>query len=264
MITVMIAGLPGQMATMVAKAIQKEEDMKLLGSALAEAEGNSKIIERSINHVPLADHKQIIRDLSPNVILDFTAPNAVNRNAELYCECGIPFVMGTTGGDRKRLVETVEHSNIPAVIAPNMAKQIVVLLAMMEFAAKNFPKSFQGYRLVIRESHQQVKKDTSGTAKVMASYFNTLGVPFAEDQIIMERNPAVQEVAWHIPSQYLSGHGYHTYELLSQDGTVFFQFTHNVNGRNIYVPGALDAIRFLSRQEKGKGKVFSMTDVLRG
>ena len=27
-------------------------------------------------------------------------------NAELYCKVGVPFVMGTTGGDRERLYKT--------------------------------------------------------------------------------------------------------------------------------------------------------------
>ncbi|KAJ9554874.1 hypothetical protein OSB04_009488 [Centaurea solstitialis] len=37
----------------------------------------------------------------PNlIIVDFTVPNTGNDNAELYCKTGVPFVMGTTGGDR--------------------------------------------------------------------------------------------------------------------------------------------------------------------
>jgi len=262
--SVMMAGLPGNMATIIANAIRLESNMQLLNVALAEADGNSQIVDQSIIYVPLDKHEEILKSLWPDIIVDFTAPGAVNRNAELYCRCGIPFVMGTTGGDRKKLAETVEHSSIPAVIAPNMAKQIVVLLEMMKFAATNFPNSFRDYRLVIRESHQQAKKDQSGTAKKMVSYFNMLGIPFTEDQIISERNPIVQEVSWGVPQEHLAGHGYHTYELLSPDGTVFFQFTHNVNGRNIYLPGIIESIRFLARQEKGVGKIFSMADVLRG
>ena len=30
------------------------------------------------------------------------------ENAELYAKVGVPFVMGTTGGDRERLYKTVE------------------------------------------------------------------------------------------------------------------------------------------------------------
>ena len=198
--------------------------------------------------------------------MDFTAPAAVNGNAELYCRYGIPFVMGTTGGDRDLLKRTVESSKICAVIALNMAQQIVVFQAMMEFAAQNFPDSFRGYRLVIAESHQQGKKDTSGTAKAMVQYFNALGISFTTDQIIMERNPLIQEVVWGVPRERLGGHAHHCYTLLSENGTVLFQFRHNVNGRNIYIPGVLRAIRFLDKKVQGRaqGIAFSMIDVLRG
>lgn len=46
-------------------------------------------------------------------------------NAELYSKVGVPFVMGTTGGDRVRLHDTVENSNVYAVISPQMGKQVI-------------------------------------------------------------------------------------------------------------------------------------------
>ena len=167
--------------------------------------------------------------------VDYTHPSAVNPNAEFYCLHGLPFVMGTTGGDRQKLEDTVRSSAIAAVVAPNMAKQIVGFQAMMEYAAQTFPDLFKGYRLSIRESHQQTKADTSGTAKAMVRIFNRLGTPFTEDQIRMERDPQIQKTAWGIPEEHLGGHAWHTYTLVSEDGTVRFEFTHNVNGREIYV-----------------------------
>jgi len=82
----------------------------------------------------------------------------------------------------------------------------------------------------------------------------------------MERSPRIQEAAWGVPKKYLGGHAYHKYTLLSEDGTVSFQFRHNVNGRNIYIPGVLKAIRFLNKKVLGgaQGIAFSMVDVLRG
>jgi len=45
-----------------------------------------------------------------------------------------------------------------------------------------------------------------------------------------------------------------------------FQFTHNVNGRDIYAKGTIDGIRYLyEKLQKGDtGRVFSMIDVLKG
>lgn len=269
MIKVMVAGLPGKMATLVAEAVRKAKDMTLMSGALSRKLNQPWRIEPNghiIRLFALENHEGLLKKWPPDIVVDFTAPTAVNRNAELYCKCGVPFVMGTTGGDRMLLEQTVRESKISAVIAPNMAPQIVVLQAMMEYAAQNFPNVFEGYRLVIAESHQQGKVDTSGTAKTMVQYFYQLGIPFETPQIIMERNPLIQEVLLGVPKEHLGGHAYHSYTLLSEDGTVLFQFRHNVNGRNIYIPGVLRAIRFLYKkvQEGTQGTVFSMIDVLRG
>jgi 4-hydroxy-tetrahydrodipicolinate reductase len=172
--------------------------------------------------------------------------------------------MGTTGGDRKQLLKTVQSSAIAAVIAPNMAKQIVGFQAMMEYAAENFPGLFEGYVLEIKESHQKGKADTSGTAKAMVRYFNQMGLDFSEDRIAKERDPGIQATRWGIPQNYLTGHGWHTYALTSADQTVHFEFTHNVNGRDVYARGTLDAVRYLQARvvDGAAGIVYSMIDVL--
>jgi len=171
-----------------------------------------------------------------------------------------------TSGDRDLLIDTVTSSSIAAVIAPNMAKQIVGFQAMMEYAAQTFPNLFEGYGLEIKESHQKGKADTSGTAKAMVGYFNSLGTPFAADDIVMERDPQAQQDVWGIPAKFLAGHGWHTYSLVSNDKTVRFEFTHNVNGRDIYASGTIDALLFLNKKIKAgvAGKVFTMIDVLKG
>lgn len=262
-IRVMIAGLPGKMATLVAEHVERAEDMELMDFALTEDVGKPlKIGETKVFQVPLAHHDAKLKELPPDIIVDFTLPRSVIRNAGLYCECEIPFVMGTTGGDRDLLIQTVESSNISAVIAPNMAKQIVVFQAMMKYAAENFPNAFKGYNLVIRESHQKQKADTSGTARQMVKYFNQLGIPIKTDQIIRLRDPDEQLVIG-VPAEYLDGHGWHNYSFCSKDGNVLFRFFHNVNGRDVYAQGTLDAIRFLAKHKKNKGKVFSMIDVLK-
>jgi 4-hydroxy-tetrahydrodipicolinate reductase len=93
-----------------------------------------------------------------------------------------------------------------------------------------------------------------------------MGVEFSPKAIAMERDPTVQHEKWKIPRAYLSGHGWHTYRLTSADKTVVFEFKHNVNGREIYAEGTMDAVCYLDRQLKtgASGVVFSMIDVLKG
>jgi len=273
LIKVMVNGLPGNMSAKAAEHILQDNGLKLIPYALTGPEveaTEAQIGSQAVKLIKPEDRQGMVESIKKSegavICVDYTHPNAVNDNASFYCENGLPFVMGTTGGDRTRLAETVEKSDIAAVIAPNMAKQIVAFQAMMEYAAETFPDVFKGYGLEIKESHQQGKADTSGTAKAMIGYFNRLGIPFAKDQIRMERDPDVQRSEWGIPEDYLSGHGWHTYSLRSEDGTVFFQFTHNVNGRDIYAKGTLDAIHYLAKKigQGAKGRVFTMIDVLKG
>ncbi len=270
---VMVNGLPGNVSRIVTAQILKDRRFELLPYSLTGPEIQQP--EYSLESVTIKliqpDKKKsrieaIIKSHKRFLSVDFTHPSAVNSNAEFYCGYGLPFVMGTTGGDRKKLEETIISSSIAAVIAPNMAKQIVAFQAMMAYAADTFPGLFKGYSLEIRESHQKGKADTSGTAKAMVGYFNKLGVTFSEDQIIKIRDPEVQKTQWGIPEQHLAGHGWHTYTLVSEDQTVRFEFTHNVNGRMVYTLGTLDALLFLSAKVDAgvKGKMFTMIDVLKG
>ncbi|MFZ5568921.1 MAG: dihydrodipicolinate reductase [Thermodesulfobacteriota bacterium] len=272
-IRIMINGIPGNVAVNLARHALADNRFLVIPWSLTgpEIEADRHEIDAFVCHlIRPAERDERIQEIRKQyerfISIDYTHPSAINANAEFYCRYHLPFVMGTTGGNRQLLLQTVQQSGIPAVIAPNMAKQIVGFQAMMAYAAETFPGLFKGYSLEIRESHQQGKADTSGTAKAMVEYFNKLGVPFSADDILMERDPVKQARDWGIPEAYLSGHGWHTYTLVSADKNATFTFTHNINGRDIYVDGTLDAVVFLHRQmETGiAGKVFSMIDVMRG
>lgn len=270
---VMVNGLPGNVAIIIAEHVMKNEHMNLIPYSLTGPEIEQpdhllsgtpiKLIRPEVREHVISE---ITSAFGPFLSVDYTHPTAVNSNADFYCRHRLPFVMGTTGGDRQRLMDCVNAATLPAVIAPNMAKQIVGLQAIMEYAATEFPGLFSGYSLEVKESHQRGKADTSGTAKAMVQYFNEMGIAFSQDDIQMERDPEQQLTKWGIPEEYLGGHAWHTYTLLSADKTVKFSFTHNVNGREVYALGTLDAIFYLQKKvaEGGAGRAYSMIDVLKG
>ncbi len=271
-VKIIINGLPGNVATVIAEQALADKRISVLPYALTGPEINARhchIGTTAFELIQPADRQakfqSIVADEGPFICLDFTHPSAVLDNARFYCQQELPFVMGTTGGDRDQLVETVLQSSIAAVIAPNMAKQIVGLQAMMAYGAENFPNLFEGYTMTLRESHQAGKADTSGTAKAMVGYFNQMGIDFKLSQIEKERDPERQHNIWGIPSVSLGGHAWHTYTLLSADGSAKFELTHNVNGRDIYGEGTLDAVVFLAGQvaRGAKASVFTMIDVLK-
>jgi 4-hydroxy-tetrahydrodipicolinate reductase len=208
------------------------------------------------------------------VAVDFTHPTAVNGNAAFYASLRLPFVMGTTGGDRAALLRDTEASGTFAVIAPNMCKQIVALQAALTQMAADFPGAFAGYALSVVESHQSSKADTSGTAKALSDQLAVLcGAPFDHEAIVRVRDPPAQlagggpshDGVSPVPAAVLDGHAFHTYALKA-DG-VEFQIRHNVSGRATYAEGAIDAVRFLARQvaaaAPGGKRLFNMMDVLK-
>ncbi|GLJ25623.1 hypothetical protein SUGI_0490860 [Cryptomeria japonica] len=200
-----------------------------------------------------ASEKDAVFDLIlkkyPNVVVvDYTVPSAVNENAELYCRMGVPFVMGTTGGDRKNLLDVVRKSNNYAGIVPQMGKQVVAFQAAMEIMVEQFPGAFSGYKLDVQNLTSQ-----------------RLGVSCDLDQIKKVRDRTEQIEKMGVPENYLGGHAFHTYRLTSPDNTVAFQFQHNVCGRSIYAQGTVDAVLFLAKKVKSNAekRLYNMIDVLR-
>ncbi len=305
-INVMVNGLNGKMATAVAQKVVSETSLELVPYSLTGPETGNDFFAFYIDEgeyskkepskevevlcVPPNEREKtalLLDQYRPFVAVDFTLPQAVNENAKFYCENSIPFVMGTTGGDRELLEETVRSSKtISAVIGVNMAAQIVGFQAMMEYAAKNFPGLFSGYEVFVMESHQSNKADTSGTAKDIQEKIGILTnrelskkpvetrcvgdikscLGYIEEGVINKIRRPSDQILMGVPVEHLSGHGWHSYALVSSDENIMFQFTHNVNGRAIYAQGAIDAVRFLIKRlnKEKKGKVFSMIDVLKG
>eukprot|EP00897_Mesotaenium_endlicherianum_P000576 jgi/Mesen1/10519/ME000083S10015 len=269
--TVMINGATGKMGFAVAKAVVEAgltlAPLALAGPGVPQQEVNYQGVKVQVYGGEDREEvmTRVLEEHPDVIVVDFTLPVAVNDNAEFYCRRGVPFVMGTTGGDRSKLLDDVRAAGLYAVIAPQMGKQIVAFLASMEALADSCPGAFTGYTLKVVESHQSSKVDTSGTAKEVVKCFQRLGLDFSFDQIELVREPEEQMSRMGVPEEYLKGHAYHTYSLLSPDGTVSFQFQHNVCGQSIYAQGVVDAVLFLSKKIAAKSdkKLFNMIDVLR-
>jgi 4-hydroxy-tetrahydrodipicolinate reductase len=186
-IQVMVNGIPGNMGRMVAETCVERGlflvPYSLTGEIIVENE--SEVAGKTIQLLKPSNREERIQEVLkeyPDLIcIDYRHPSAVNDNAEFYVRHGLPFVMGTTGGDRDALMKLVQEKNHPCIIAPNMAKQIVAFQAMIEFLSKEFPGAFSGYTLSVVESHQKTKADTSGTAKAVVASFEKMGLSLDSD-----------------------------------------------------------------------------------
>lgn len=277
---VMVNGMPGPMATAAAEACLRKglslSPFAMTGpdiepctiTVVDSVTGNSS----NVRLIPSNQPEEIAKSLAgireaagaENVMaIDYTHPSAVNGNALFYKENKLPFVMGTTGGDRDKLIQDMQGHF--CVIAPNMGKQIVAMQSALEDLANKYPGAFDGYKLEVVESHQKTKADTSGTAKAVIASIQKLASDdnFTNKDIQMLRDDQAS-LDFGVPADAMNGHAFHTYTLTSPDGSVQFQLKHNVAGRTVYAEGTADAVKFLARQVK-KGETptqYSMIDVL--
>jgi 4-hydroxy-tetrahydrodipicolinate reductase len=285
---VMVNGMPGPMATAAAEACLRK-GLNLAPTALTGPDVPPHMVtvtdpvtaqSAQVRLVPaIQDNKEeLVASIagmrqaagggaSNLLVIDFTHPSAVNDNARFYVEQRLPFVMGTTGGDRQRLADDVREGQLPCVISPNMGKQIVALQAALEDLATKYPGAFAGYSLAVTESHQVTKADTSGTALSVISSINKLLAPneqFSPTNVQLIRDEA-RALEFGVPETALKGHAFHTYQLTSPDGSVTFQLQHNVAGRTIYAEGTADAVKFLAkklRQGTDPPQIYTMMNVL--
>lgn len=285
---IMVNGMPGPMATAAAEACLRK-GLQLSPVAMTGPDVEPCTIKvydnvtgksADVRLVPANDKEELLSSLAgvreatggkENVLaIDYTHPSAVNSNAVFYADNELPFVMGTTGGDRDQLSADMESRKAFAVIAPNMGKQIVAMQSALEDLADKFPAAFAGYSLDVTESHQKTKADTSGTAKAVIASLKTLSDGEGDDEkfdvendIEMLRDDESSK-AFGVSEEAMNGHAFHTYTLTSADGSVQFQLKHNVSGRTVYAEGTADAVKFLAGKVRGgaEGQVYSMVDVL--
>lgn len=277
--TIMVNGMPGPMATAAAEACLRK-GLKLAPIAMTGPDVEEYTItvtdavtgtSSDVRLIPSSNVDELTAAIAGGkeaadkfLAIDYTHPSAVNANAQFYIDNQLPFVMGTTGGDREKLMADVTNAKHFAVIAPNMGKQIVAMQAALEELASKYPSAFEGYSLQVTESHQKTKADTSGTAKAVIDSLKVLSDDdFTYDDIEMIRGDK-EAMDFNVPEEGLNGHAFHTYTLTSADKSVNFQLQHNVVGRTVYAEGTADAVKFLAQKldTEPEGKVFSMINVL--
>lgn len=266
-ISVMVNGVPGPMAVAVAEACLDRGfhvvPMAFTGPQIRENEVIIKGEKRTqwVELVTGPGHNdeagaklaKLKADYPDLVVVDYTHPSAVTNNIKCYVENDADFVMGTTGGDPSEIDPLLEKAKNIAVLAPNMAKQIVALQATLKEMAARYPRSFEGYTLTVTESHQSKKADTSGTAKAVVAHLVDLnGGNFDEAfNSIVKLRTKESSMNFGVPEQYVdAGHAFHTYHLTSADGSVHFELQHNVCGRRVYAEGTADAVGFVVDQQK--------------
>ena len=195
-----------------------------------------------------------------DVLIDFTAPEATLKNAQLAADQGLALVIGTTGFDpdqTARLKRLGKKSAI--VLAPNMSVGLNVLLKIVAEASRILGPA---YDLEICEAHHKMKVDApSGTALALAEAvaagrnldLDKVGVfersgrvgPRKKDEIGVQSIRAGDIVGEH--TVMMAGPG----ERL--------EFVHRCHSRSTFAQGAVRAALWVAKQAPG---LYDMSDVL--
>jgi 4-hydroxy-tetrahydrodipicolinate reductase len=136
------------MGRTVCAAVEGADDMELAGRA-----------DPALG----TDLAQVIEETRPDVVVDFSVPDAAFGNALLCLERGVHAVVGTTGmtdEQMRQLDSEAARSEANCFIAPNFAIGAVLMMEAAKLVAPHMPDC------EIVELHHEQKLDApSGTAK---------------------------------------------------------------------------------------------------
>ena len=177
-IKVVVNGALGRMGQQVVSAVVADPGLQLIGASDIKADGDYISVPGQAKKIPLHNSlTTLIEMYHPEVVVDFTVPDAAMGSARLALKNGANLVMGTTGLTEADLAEIDEIAlkyNKGAVVAANFAIGAVILMHLAKIAAKYLDNA------EIIELHHDKKLDApSGTALATArGMLKARGKPF--------------------------------------------------------------------------------------
>jgi len=169
MIRVMVCGAYGKMGREVLKAVHNDEQLSLVGAVDAKSDflDIGDLIGTAKTGIIVGnDLETVMNETKPQVMVDFTRPEAVMNNIRLAIKNGICPVVGTTGlsaADLDEIRSSCLENKVNVLIAPTFSIGAILMMKLSQEAAKFFP------HIEIIELHHDQKLDApSGTALLTA------------------------------------------------------------------------------------------------
>ncbi|NLL04856.1 MAG: 4-hydroxy-tetrahydrodipicolinate reductase [Clostridiaceae bacterium] len=255
MIRVCISGI-GKTGKEIAKFLLEQKDIKLV-SAICSPNSNKKgkdlgeIIGKGNTGVKIESSdkiEQIVFRTKPDVVVDFSSPEAAARNAKVFSKLKVNIVIGTTGFSDftlKRLFLLANKHRNGIVYAPNITLGVNVLMLLTNLAAN----LLSSYDFQITEVHHKNKKDSpSGTAKKIADEIEK-GIKHSGNDDTEVQVPITAIRAGGVV-------GKHDVMIIGEDDKI--EISHESFSRKAFALGTLRAVKFI----KGKVGYYEMNDVL--
>ena len=248
MLKVLINGINGRMGQEVLKQVNNSEEFEICC-------GVDKFNNNEFEF-PIYTDVSLIKE-NPDVIIDFSVPEASMNILEFAKIKKIPTVIATTGFSDEELSIINQYSKeLPIFRSGNMSYEINIMAELVAKLATQLKDS----DIEIVETHHRNKIDSpSGTALILA---DSIDDALNNEMIYQYNRHSVRQKR---PKKEIGIHsirggtevGKHTVLFLGENESL--EITHTVTSRSIFARGALKAAKFLVTQNNG---LYNMKDLI--
>ncbi|GAB2642385.1 4-hydroxy-tetrahydrodipicolinate reductase [Psychrobacter pocilloporae] len=263
-IKVGVIGAGGRMGRMLIEAVQNNP--KTILNAAIERQGSSlvgadagEVAAIGRLEVKIVDELEaVINDI--DVLIDFSLPDATEKNMQVCAEHNVAMVIGTTGfNEAQEQVLAKASEKIAIVYAGNYSTGVNLSLKLLGMAAKAFGNEAD---VEVIEAHHKHKIDApSGTAYMMAeAVAEARGQNLKDVAIYGREGQTGARESGTIGIHAVRGGeivGDHTVMFIA-DGEVV-EITHRARERMTFAAGAVRAATWVTEQGAGQ---YDMQDVL--
>lgn len=262
-VKVVVAGALGKMGLETLKAVLKDADLELVGAVDAKANGQavSALTGEVDCSVILGNELEtVIKETSPDVLIDFTNPQVVFSNTKSALKNGVYSVVGTTGLNEvelKQLEKLALEKQIGVAVIPNFAIGAVLMMKFAREAARYFPD------VEIIELHHDQKMDApSGTAIKTAEMIaeNRASRPPKNikefEKVAGARGGEIEQVRIH--SIRLPGFIAHQEVIFGAPGQSL-KIRHDSMDRAAFMPGVVMVVKAIMQRE---GLIYGMENLI--
>lgn len=248
MIEVVINGCNGKMGQIVSELVDKNENMVLKAGVDKENTGYLTYpVYVNPNDIPE----------KPDVIIDFSVPEATLKILEYAKINNIAIVIATTGFTKEQEEKIKEYSNyIPIFKSANMSFNIT----MLQHILREIAPKLKDTDIEIIETHHNRKIDSpSGTAQMLADTINdALGgeYKYEYDRHSKHEKRGKKEIGL-VSVRGGNIVGEHTVKFFGESET--FEITHTAHSRSLFAEGAIKAAEFIAKKPKG---MYNMEDLI--
>ena len=247
MVKVLINGCNGKMGKVLAGEIEQTQDIETICGVDRQDTGDNKF--------PVYTNFESVTE-RPDVIIDFSVPDASMTMLEYAKAEKIPVVIATTGFNEEQTAKIMEASSvIPIFKSANMSYEINLLSKLVAELSQKLADS----DIEIVETHHNQKIDApSGTALLLANSINEARnneMNYEYNRQAKREKRSKNEIGIHS----LRGGtecGKHSVIFFGKNESL--ELTHNVNSRAVFANGAIKAAFFTILKEPGYYDMNSM------